>query len=146
MDILAVGQSLGAGSLVMQVPWEGKKDTLVRLGGKNMGPIIYEQLADGPVRAVFSLHYPKWQALPGIPAIDIRERISIWGGQYYYESEVSSSGFPKDAKLVTGIVNLKAEKLDSLMNEKGKALYTHAKQSENDDQLGMPVAAGKKMF
>lgn len=143
MDILAVGKSLGAGSLAILVPQENGKDTLVRLGGKNMGPIYYEQLADGPVRAVFTMHFPQWKALPGLPAIDLTEEISIWGGQYFYQSEVSAINLPEKAKLVSGIVNLKSENANKITSKNSKAIYTFAKQSENGDNLGMALITKK---
>lgn len=139
MDILAVGQSLGAGSLAFQVPFNGK-DTLVRLGGKNMGPIYYRKLADGPIRAVFTLNYPKWQVLPGLAPVNLTEKISISGGQYFYQSEVKASNIPANAKLVTGIVNLKSTEDHVLENGNTKTLYTYGKQSENDDNLGLAIA------
>ncbi|WP_442795979.1 DUF4861 family protein [Pelobium manganitolerans] len=143
MDILAVGKSLGAGSLAILVPKENGNDTLIRLGGKNMGPIYYEQLADGPVRAVFIMHFPQWQALPGLPAINLTEKVSIWGGQYFYQSEVSAVNLPEKAKLVSGIVNLKSEKANKIASKNSKALYTFAKQSENGDNLGLAIITKK---
>jgi hypothetical protein len=144
MDILAVGKSLGAGSLAMSVPQKGKADTLVRLGGKNMGRIIYRMIADGPVRAVFQMEYPEWNVLGDGKMTSITERISIWSGQYFYQSEVSLKNAPKGAALVTGIVNLKSSKEITVQQDKARVLYTFDQQSENKDNLGMAVMLMKK--
>jgi hypothetical protein len=144
MDILAVGKSLGAGSLAMSVRQKGKADTLVRLGGKNMGKIIYRMIADGPVRAVFQMEYPEWNVLGDGKLSSITEKISIWTGQYFYQSEVSLKNAPKGAALVTGIVNLKSSKEVALQRGKTNVLYTFDQQSENKDNLGMAVMLTKK--
>lgn len=144
MDILAVGKSLGAGSLALQVPLENNQDTLVRLGGKNMGPIYYKQLADGPIRAVFTMHYPRWQLLPGLVPVNLTEKISIWGGQYFYQSEVSVLNTPKGSKLVCGLVNIKSEKAHFIESGIRKVLYTYAPQSENGDNLGLALVISNK--
>ncbi|RYD94722.1 MAG: DUF4861 domain-containing protein [Sphingobacteriales bacterium] len=139
MDILAVGKSLGAGSLALLVPVNGK-DTLIRLGGVNMGPVIYQKVADGPLRAIFRMHYPKWQLTEGLPPVSLTEEISIWGGQYFYQSKVTVRNAPAGAKLVTGIVNLKSEASQTIHAGAGAALYTFDQQSENKDSLGLAVA------
>lgn len=139
MDILAVGKSLGAGSLALAVPQNGRKDTLIRLGGDNMGPVYYEKVADGPLRAVFRMHYPRWKALPGNPPADLTEEISIWGGQYFYESRVSVKNAPAGSRLVTGIVNLNSKKVTPVTATGARGIYTYDIQSENKDRLGMAV-------
>lgn len=144
MDILAVGKSLGAGSLALRVPVAGKADTLVRLGGVNMGKIVYRKIADGPVRAVFQLEYPEWNVLGDGKLTNLTERVSIWGGQFFYESKVFVKNAPKGAGLVTGIVNLKSNKSLDLSVDKAKVLYTFDKQSENKDNLGMAILVDKK--
>src|SRR4051812_20681459 len=80
IDILAVGKSLGAGSLALKVPNVNGKDTLIRLGGTNVGETIFEKVADGPIRAIFRMHYKGWQPIRGIEPINVTEEISIWGG------------------------------------------------------------------
>lgn len=144
MDILAVGKSLGAGSLALSVPVAGKADTLVRLGGVNMGKMIYRKIADGPVRAVFQLEYPEWNVLGDGKLTSITEQVSIWGGQYFYESKVFVKNAPKGSAVVTGMVNLKSTKSVDLSVDKAKVLYTFAQQSENKDNLGMAVLTDKK--
>jgi hypothetical protein len=143
MDILAVGKSLGAGSLALSVPVAGKSDTLVRLGGPHMGKIVYRQIADGPVRAVFQMEYPEWNVLGNGKLTSLTEQISIWGGQYFYESKVSIRNAPQGARLVTGIVNLKSTKAMQDNDNNAMVLSTFDKQSENKDNLGMAVLLNK---
>jgi len=138
MDILKVGKSLGAGSLAMIVTVNGK-DSLVRLGAVNMGRVIYSKISDGPVRAVIRLTYPEWKVLDGISAVTVTEEISIWGGQYFYQSKVSVKNAPAKAKIVTGIVNLHSKEFKELHNKTTAFIYTYDMQSENKDQLGMSI-------
>ncbi|HEX6431715.1 MAG TPA: DUF4861 domain-containing protein [Niastella sp.] len=139
MDVLKVGVSLGAGSLALQVPLPNGKDTLVRLGGKNIGKVTYEKIADGPVRAIFRLTYSNWKIAEGVSPVSVTEEIHIWGGQYFYESKVTVNGAPAGAKLVTGIVNLHSQQMYEANAGNYKAIYTYDVQSENKDKLGMAI-------
>jgi hypothetical protein len=139
MDVLKVGASLGAGSLALQVPLSNGKDTLVRLGGKNIGKVTYEKIADGPVRAIFRLTYTNWKIADGMPLVSVTEEISIWGGQYFYESKVWVAGAPAGTKLVTGIVNLHSQQMYEASEAGYKTIYTYDMQSENKDKLGMAI-------
>lgn len=146
MDILAVGKSLGAGSLAMRVPRKGQTDTLVRLGGLNMGKVKYKLIADGPARAVFQLEYPEWNVLGDGNLVSLTEQISIWGGQYFYESKVTLKNAPAGTQLVTGIVNLKSTKVQEYSDKKVSLLSTYDVQSENKDNLGMAVFLGTEQL
>jgi hypothetical protein len=146
MDVLKVGKSLGAGSLALQMKDAAGKDTLVRLGGVNMGSIVYQKVADGPVRAIFRLQYPAWKALDTTQVITVAEEISIWGGQYFYESNVFLGGASAGSKLVTGIVNLHSHESKAIDTADYTALYTYDAQSENKDNLGMAIVVSKKAF
>jgi hypothetical protein len=145
MDVLKVGKSLGAGSLALAIKVNGK-DTLVRLGNQNMGPVSYKKIADGPVRAIFRLQYPAWKVLDNAAPVSLTEEISIWGGQYFYESKVSITGAPEGARLVTGIVNLHSHTAKSIDEQTYTTLYTYDAQSENKDNLGMALLVAKKQF
>jgi hypothetical protein len=139
MDILKVGPSLGAGSLALQVPLPNGKDTLVRLGGKNIERVTYEKVADGPVRAICRLQYTNWKIADGLAPVSITEEIQIWGGQYFYESTVTVTGAPGGAKLVTGIVNLHSKQVQEINTGGINGIYTYDVQSENKDKLGMAI-------
>jgi len=139
MDILKVGASLGAGSLALEVKLPSGKDSLVRLGGKNIERVTYEKVADGPVRAICRLHYKNWTIAKGLPPVSVTEEIHIWGGQYFYESRVMVTGAPANAKLVTGIVNLKSKEVHDINTNGIKGISTYDEQSENKDMLGMAI-------
>jgi hypothetical protein len=139
MDILKVGASLGAGALALQVPLPDGKDTLVRLGGKNIEQVTYEKLADGPVRAICRLTYKNWKVAEGLAPVTVIEEIAIWGGQYFYESKVWVKGAPANAKLVTGIVNLHSNTVYEVNTTGYRSIYTYDVQSENKDKLGMAI-------
>lgn len=143
MDLLKVGASLGAGALALYIPDIEGKDTLVRVGGSNMGTIIYERVADGPVRAVFRIQYKNWKLHPDLSPISLTEEIRIWGGQLFYESAVSVTGLPANALLVTGMVNLYDAPKKEITEGQAAVLYTHHLQSENKDQLGMAILLNK---
>lgn len=145
MDILAVGKSLGAGSLALSLPVNGK-DTLVRLGGANVEQTTFERIADGPVRAICRMHYKNWIVADNIPPVNVTEEISIWGGKYFYESKVTVENAPAGARLVTGIVNLKSKKTGELNIAGSKVLYTYDAQSENNDKLGMAIMVHNNQF
>jgi hypothetical protein len=139
MDVLKVGASLGAGSLALQVKLPTGKDTLVRLGGKNIERVTYEKVADGPIRAICRLQYTNWKVAEGMAPVSVTEEIQIWGGQYFYESKVTVTGAPAGTQLVTGIVNLHSRQVHELTANGIKAIYTYDVQSENKDKLGMAI-------
>jgi hypothetical protein len=139
MDILKVGPSLGAGALALQVPLPNGKDTLVRLGGKNIEQVVYRKVADGPVRAICRLEYLNWKVGEGLKPVTLQEEIRIWGGQYFYESKVTVVDAPAGSQLVTGIVNLKSKAIQEISLNGMKAIYTYDVQSENKDKLGMAI-------
>lgn len=143
MDVLKVGASLGAGSLALQIPLSNGKDTLVRLGGKNIEQVTYEKVADGPVRAICRLKYSNWKVAEGVEPVTVVEEIHIWGGQYFYESHVTVTGAPKGAQLVTGIVNLHSKAVHELNAGNFKGIFTYDTQSENKDKLGMAIVMPK---
>lgn len=138
MDILKVGKSLGAGSLAIMIPVNGK-DSMVRLGGDNMGKVVYNKIADGPIRAIIRLSYPGWKVKKGFAPVSVTEEISIWGGQYFYQSKVTVKNAPAKAKIVTGIVNLHSKEVKRIRNKTTALIYTYDQQSENKDQLGMSI-------
>ncbi|MGJ7031917.1 DUF4861 domain-containing protein [Niabella hirudinis] len=142
MDILKVGKSLGAGALALRVKTNGK-DSLVRFG-RNVQQLVYKQIASGPLRAIFELVYNNWQYLPGVAPITVKEQISIWGGQYFFENKVTFSSIPANASLVTGTIDFYSRQ-DHQINRQGIAgLYTCDQQSENKDQLGLAILAPAK--
>ena len=139
MDILKVGTSLGAGALAMQVKIN-KKDTIIRLGG-NVGETHYELVKNEMDHAIIRLRYKNWKVLER--SYELVEEITIRKGNYYYESSVMISGLKGDEKLVTGIVNLKSKSSTTFSAGSHSILYTHDRQTENNDMLGMAIIIPK---
>lgn len=143
MDILKVGNSLGAGALALILPDGPGSDTLIKVGGDRVKKEYYEKQADGPVRAVFSLYY---DLEIGDHLMHLSEQISIWGGQYFYESKIYVTGAPRGTRLVTGIANFYNNKPGNFKEGNAEVLYSHGQQSENKDMLGMAVLADRHAF
>jgi len=143
MDILHVGKSLGAGSVAIAAKDANGKDTLMRLGGANIKSQVYKVIADGPVRAVFSIKY-QWE-INGKP-VQITDETSIWGGQYFYETTLNISGVPADAKLVTGFADFFDNQPGQIDTAGTKIFYSYGPQSENKDDLGLAVAIHSPSF
>jgi Domain of unknown function (DUF4861) len=142
MDILHVGKSLGAGALALQFPHKGK-DTLMRLGGNEVKEVKYRQIADGPIRGILHLYY-KW-LIDGKEVL-VKEAISIWGGQFFYESQVTLTNAPPQAQLITGIADFNNNEAGQLVGNGVSTLYTHGNQSENKDALGLAIMGLQHQF
>lgn len=132
MDVLHCGNSLGSGGLAML-----ENDSLYRLGSTDT--YAYQKICEGPVRSVFDLKYTGW--LVGDQNLSAVERISIYPGKYWFQSDVTVSGFDGEKQLVTGIVTtqLKNEPYHFKANDEYDAIATLDKQSLNNDTLGMAV-------
>jgi hypothetical protein len=138
MDILKVGKSLGAGALALQLKTNDGTDTIARLG-TNVLQEIYERVADGPVRAIFRIKYKGWQ-IAQLPALNVEEQISIWGGQYFFENKVTITNTPIPMRIVTGIPDFYHADSGTISIKGAKAIYNFGIQSENKDKLGLAVA------
>lgn len=143
MDILHVVKSLGAGSLGIETTDENGKDTLIRLGGENIIKETYQELANGPLFAAFEMNYI-WKI--NNEPVTIKQQISIWCGQYFYNSKVTIEGAPPNAKLLTGIADFYENSVDSFRDDKAAVLLSYGKQSENKDELGLAVMLPQSSF
>lgn len=131
MDVLKVGNSLGAGSLAIKY-----KDSLHRL--KGVYGARYEVLADGPVRSIFTINYLDEPI--GDERINVVHTISIEKGDWFYKSDVALHGKTDGMELVTGIVDLKENTHELVASKEGNyILLSHGLQSENNDHLGMSI-------
>jgi len=136
MDILHCGSSTGSGGLAML-----ENDSLYRLGSTD--GYEYKKITEGPVRSVFDLIYTGWNvAGQDLSAV---ERISIYPGKYWFQSDVTATGFSGEKQIVTGIVTslLKNEPVDFEANADYRSIATLDKQSLNNDELGMAVLLKK---
>jgi hypothetical protein len=131
MDVLHCGNSLGSGGLALL-----KNDSLYRLGSTDV--YEYHKVAEGPVRSVFDLVYKGWHVDGDV--LEATERISIYPGKYWFQSDVTVSGAPEGSQVVTGIVTslLKREPF-KFVADSFVCIGTHDVQSLNNDELGMAV-------
>lgn len=132
MDVLHCGSSLGSGGIAIL-----EEDSLYRLGSTDT--YEYQKVCEGPVRSVFDLKYTGW--LTAEENLSAVERISIYPGKYWFQSDVTVSGFEGEKQVVTGIVTskLKNEPYHFKANDEYDVIATLDKQSLNDDTLGMAV-------
>lgn len=131
MDVLHCGSSLGSGGLALL-----KNDSLYRLGSTDV--YEYQKIVEGPVRSVFELRYKGWEVDGEM--IEAVERVSIYPGKYWFESDVTVSGCSEGSQIVTGIVtsHLKREPFEFKAGD-FQCIGTHDVQSLNNDELGMAV-------
>lgn len=143
MDVLHVVKSLGAGALALSVPLPSGGDTLIRLGGQNITNTVFQQVADGPLLGRLCLTYD-WQI--NDQPLQLKEEISIWGGQYFYDSKVTIAGAPAGAKLITGIADFYNNSFGLITEGNAVVGFSYGKQSENKDNLGLAVLVDEKAF
>ncbi|HOT15841.1 MAG TPA: DUF4861 domain-containing protein [Bacteroidales bacterium] len=137
MDVLKVGNSLGAGSLGVCY-----KDSLYRISAKEGAS--FKIVAEGPVRSVLDLDFAKVQT--GNLTFALKHRISIVAGEYGYRSEVHVMHPSDSFLLATGLVNLHCKELFTAATDGCNIFYTHDKQSENNDILGLGIILKKNDF
>lgn len=131
MDILKVGNSLGAGSIGLEI-----KGKLYRIGDNGHGK--FERVYEGPLKSEFRFDFDDWQADGRI--IKLTQYISITAGQYAFASDVYSDVKDSSLILVAGIVNKLSSALYHEQVSPGHMLIaTHDRQSENNAYLGMGI-------
>lgn len=138
MDVLHVGPSLGSGGLAMF-----QNDSLYRLGSTDK--FEFQVISRGPVRSIFDMKYEGWNVEGKL--LSAVERVSIWAGKYWFQSDVTVQGIEKESELAVGIVTsrLKEKKPFAFTaNKEYTAIATHDKQSMNDDYLGMGILLKSK--
>jgi hypothetical protein len=129
MDILKVGNSLGAGSVAL---WY--QDSLVRLTGADADArIVFE----GPLRSRFELRFRGVEL--GGKQVDVVHTIDIVAGTAAYDATVTLSD-TAGITVVVGIVDLHELEAQSVSVAGRQGLYTYGMQSENKDSLGMALS------
>ncbi|POY35845.1 DUF4861 domain-containing protein [Solitalea longa] len=141
MDILKVGQSLGAGALAISLKNAEGVDTLIRVAGNNVKKSNYQLITNGPYRSIIRLTYQQVNIANQV--YNISEEISIWGGQYFYQNKIFLEKTYGNEHVVTGIVNMHSNQSVCFDVENTNCMYTLDKQSENKDMLGMAVMTKK---
>ncbi len=137
MDILKVGNSLGAGAIALLRDGE-----LHRVGDNGNGE--YDLLYEGPLRSEFRFRFPDWKA--GEEVYDLTHYVSITAGEYAYRSSVYLSGDHPDVKLVSGIVNKHSKELYTERYDNSMILLTHDNQSEDGAKLAMALVVPLEYF
>ncbi len=138
MDILKVGNSLGAGSIALKIGDNYFRPALADSEG-------FKMIANGPLRAVFDLTFNGWKVEGR--NYNLTHRISIWGGANYYQSEVTVRGLKGDETLVTGIVNMHSDTLYvTEHNPQYLSIATHAHQAFDGEILGMALMLPRADF
>ncbi len=138
VDVLKVGNSLGAGSIGIFY-----NDSLYRVGDN--GHATCTVLTEGPLRSILRFHFEDWKM--GDHVLTLTHDISIQAGKYFYESTITCSGLPEGSELVAGIVNMKSNTLHQVDgDDKITAFYTHDLQSEDHKNLGMGILAGSDVY
>jgi hypothetical protein len=130
MDILKVGNSLGAGAIALRIG-----DSLYRVGPCEEGR--FRLISQGPVRTVFELTYKNVPA--GERLYSVNQQISIYAGDDFYRNSIQVDGLKGDEELVTGIVDMHALAADKAEAGNMKIMSTWGKQAMNGEVLGMAV-------
>ena len=129
MDVLHCGSSLGSGGLALL-----KNDSLYRLGSTDV--YEYQKIVEGPVRSIFELRYSGWDV--NREKLKAVEKITIYPGKYWYESDVTVDGCSEGDQIVTGIVTSKLNRNPFEFKAGNfQCIGTHDVQSLNNDELGM---------
>lgn len=107
---------------------------------------FYREVSVGPVRSVLELVYEGWPV--GDQNLNVKERISIWAGKFWFKTEVVVTGFTGDKEIAVGISNLKnsAPAMYQTNNTGFSSLAGHARQSENADMLGIGLLYSNVIF
>lgn len=130
VDVLKVGNSLGAGSIAYRF-----RDSLYRVGDNGTGTC--RVLAEGPLRSIARFEFDDWHM--GDQSLDVIHDVSIEAGKYYYTSRVSYVGTEEEISLVTGIVNMKSSRLYETGSDSCRAYYTFDLQAEDTTLMGMGI-------
>lgn len=130
MDILKVGNSLGAGAIAFSY-----QDSLYRVTDDTTSTVQF--LIEGPLRSSLEYYFPS--VTVGDTMVEVTHRITIIAGMNGYQSEVSVSPVLPGLELATGVVNLETEDFYSINYEEYSGIYTHGSQAYEGEYLGMAV-------
>ncbi|MGB3619458.1 MAG: DUF4861 family protein [Catalinimonas sp.] len=131
MDILRVGNSLGAGALAL-----ARGDSLYRVGPGCEGSI--ERLAEGPLYAAFRLRFRNC-----VGGVGVDHTVSIRAGDRYYTSEVRLQ--PREGtRVVTGLVSMENDTLYRWDVGEHAVLATYGNQAYDGERLGMALITDRR--
>ncbi len=139
MDILKVGNSLGAGAIALEF-----NDSLYRIGDNGNGR--YEYLYEGPLKSEFRFSFPDWETNGKV--WNITQYVSITAGKYCYKSTLFlDDKDDADASFVTGMVNKHSS--EAIRMEAGDdhiAFVTFDQQAEDGSYLAMGIMVNRSTF
>jgi hypothetical protein len=137
MDILKVGNSLGAGAIGIFY-----KDSLYRVSA--IEGASFKIIAEGPVRSILDFDFKELN-LNGLK-LGLKHRISIVPSEFGYRSDVTFYHPADSLLLVTGIVNLHSKQLYVDSTDNVQIFYTHDKQSMEGEYLGLGIIADRNEY
>lgn len=132
MDILKVGNSLGAGAIALSY-----KDSLYRVTDDTLSSVAY--LTEGPLRSALEFTFPSVEV--GDTVVTVQHRITIIAGMNGYQSHVSVSPTMPGLELASGIVNLETEEFFPVQSSGYAGIYTHGDQAFDGEHLGLALLA-----
>lgn len=109
-------------------------------------PVQFIRLANGPCRAVFDLIHENWNVNGN--RYQLRQRISIWSGKYWYKNEILFSGFigPRTLAIGIGGPKMEVQPIYKTLTKNWSGFFTHGMQSENSDGLGLGFLLATRNF
>jgi hypothetical protein len=138
MDILKVGNSLGAGALAVK-----ENNKIYRLADADS--TTFQVLYEGALQAAFKLNFTNWDVANAKQ--NGSETITLTKGNFYYQNEVSLV-LNKSQNLVTGFANfIDAKVLYKKYNAHFSSISTYGKQADgSDSNLGMAIVFSTKNY
>ena len=136
MDILKVGNSLGAGAIGLIIG-----DTLYRIGPN--ADADFKLLEKSKRRIAFELNFYNWRVQDRV--YNVTHTISMKAGTHYYQNEVKILGLVGDEKLAVGIVD-HIPNINLIKTGNSVVAYTHGKQTMQNEILGMGISTDPNQF
>lgn len=137
MDILQVGNSLGAGGLAIL-----ENGNLHRLGDADKS--VYTKLYSGALESAHRVDFTGWDA--GSRKISGYEQITLTKGKYYYSNAIGLSD--TTVILAVGMPNFKSKSLNLTQhNDDYSSVWTYARQADGTNtMLGMAIMFETKQY
>lgn len=131
MDILKVGNSLGAGALAVK-----EKDSLYRLADADTS--VFISLYEGPLQASFQLKFIGWDA--GTTQKNGSETITLSKADFFYKNEITLA-LNNNQHLVSGIAHFSEDSANYFHhNDAFSSLSTYGNQAEGTGtKLGLAI-------
>lgn len=137
MDVLKVGNSLGAGGVALLA-----NDTVFRLGDTREEH--FRILEEGPLRSSFVVEYRGWEV--GDRILNADWAFTITAGTDAYEGAFTVNGLTGGEELMIGIVNLNSDTLYTAEKDGRFIAYTHGPQAEEGHVLGMGLSIDQGIY